>query len=161
MSAAHDAAKPYYYIPQPSRWPITGSVALLLMALGAALWMNSVGAGRWVLLAGFLVLIYMMFGWFGTVIGESEHRLYNKRVDTSFRWSMSWFIFSEVMFFAAFFGALFYIRSIVVPGLGADITGKYVWPGYVGTWPTVGPYWNTVFQYGPTVGHWPTYPGQA
>jgi cytochrome c oxidase subunit 3 len=58
---------------------------------------------------------------------------------------MSWFIFSEVMFFAAFFGALFYIRSIVIPGLGTDVTGRYVWPGYVGTWPTVGPYWNTVF----------------
>src|SRR5947209_359970 len=86
-----------------------------------------------------------MQGWFRQAIGESEGGLYGDRVDTSFRWSMSWFIFSEVMFFAAFFGALFYIRSIVVPGLGSDITGRYLWPGYVGTWPTVGPYWNTVF----------------
>jgi cytochrome c oxidase subunit III len=146
MSAAHDAAKPYYYIPQPSRWPITGSVALLLMALGAALWMNSVGAGRWVLLAGFLVLIYMMFGWFGTVIGESEHRLYNKRVDTSFRWSMSWFIFSEVMFFGAFFGALFYVRAISVPDLATAESTQLLWPGFAAGWPTDGPYLRDPFS---------------
>ena len=70
----------------------------------------------------------MLFGWFGTVIGESEHRLYNKKVDTSFRWGMSWFIFSEVMFFAAFFGALFYIRNLSVPGLGDALTGRVLWP---------------------------------
>jgi cytochrome c oxidase subunit 3 len=137
--------KPYYFIPQPSAWPINGSLALLLMAFGAALWFNAYAPGPWVVLAGFLVLLRMLFGWFGTVIRESEQHLYNKKVDTSFRWSMSWFIFSEVMFFGAFFGALFYIRNIVVPDLGSDITGRYVWPGYVGQWPTVGPYWNTVF----------------
>ena len=145
MSAAAPGAKPYYFIPQPSHWPITGSLALLLLALGAAFWINSLPVVPWLVGVGFLVLIVMMVGWFGRVIDESEHRLYNKKVDSSFRWSMSWFIFSEVMFFAAFFGALFYIRSIVVPGLGSDITGRYVWPGYVGQWPTVGPYWNTVF----------------
>ena len=61
----------------------------------------------------------MLFGWFGTVIGESEGRLYNQQVDLSFRWGMSWFIFSEVMFFAAFFGALFYMRILSVPDLGS------------------------------------------
>jgi cytochrome c oxidase subunit 3 len=144
-TSATPAAGPYYYVPQPSTWPIKGSAALFLMGLGAALWFNAYPAGPWLVLAGAGFMLWMLFGWFGTVIRESEQRLYNRKVDTSFRWSMSWFIFSEVMFFAAFFGALFYIRSIVVPGLGADITGRYVWPGYVGTWPTVGPYWNTVF----------------
>ena len=70
------------------------------------------------MLAGFCVLVTMMLGWFGTVVGESEERLYNRRVDLSFRWGMSWFIFSEVMFFAAFFGALFYVRNLSVPDLG-------------------------------------------
>jgi cytochrome c oxidase subunit 3 len=73
------------------------------------------------------VLLFMLFGWFGTVIGESEGLLYNKKVDLSFRWAMSWFIFSEVMFFAAFFGALFYIRNLSVPDLGS-IASKLVWP---------------------------------
>src|SRR5689334_20338039 len=140
MSAAQPGTKPYYYIPQPSHWAITGSCALLLMALGAAFWMNHLAAGPYILFTGIAVLIFMMFGWFGTVIGESEHRLYNKRVDTSFRWSMSWFIFSEVMFFAAFFGALFYVRNISVPDLGSELTGRLLWPNYAPQWPTVGPY---------------------
>jgi len=140
MSAAQPGAKPYYFIPQPSHWPITGSCALLLMALGAAFWMNHIAVGPWLLLAGVCVLIFMMFGWFGTVIGESEHRLYNKRFDASFRWSMSWFIFSEVMFFAAFFGALFYIRNISVPELGGLTSKQFIWPDFVAGWPSVGPY---------------------
>src|SRR5262249_43259888 len=112
---------------------------LLLLGMGAALWMNSVGAGPWLVLAGFGVLMVMLFGWFGTVIHESEKRLYNHKVDLSFRWSMSWFIFSEVMFFAAFFGALFYLRSVSVPDLGSP-SSKLLWPDYIGVWPTVGPY---------------------
>ncbi len=116
MTAAADGTKPYYYVPQPSHWPITGSFALLLMGSGAAFWFNGYPAGPWMVATGFCVLLFMLFGWFGTVIGESEGRLYNKKVDLSFRWGMSWFIFSEVMFFAAFFGALFYIRNLSVPG---------------------------------------------
>jgi cytochrome c oxidase subunit 3 len=139
MSAAESAAKPYYYVPQPSHWPITGSFALLLMGSGAAFWMNGVAAGPWMLLAGFCVLLVMLFGWFGAVIGESEGHQYNKKVDLSFRWSMSWFIFSEVMFFAAFFGALFYVRNLSVPDLGS-LQAKLLWPDYTAAWPTVGPY---------------------
>ncbi len=138
------AAKPYYFVPQPSHWPVVGSVALLLMGMGAAFWFNSVAAGPWMVLAGFCVLLVMMFGWFGKVIGESESRQYNKKVDASFRWSMSWFIFSEVMFFAAFFGALFYIRNLSVPDLGS-LNSKLIWPGYTSGWPTVGPYFKELF----------------
>jgi cytochrome c oxidase subunit 3 len=147
MSAAvTPGSKPYYFIPQPSHWPITGSCALLLLALGATFWINGLGVGPWLVAAGFAVLIFMLFGWFGTVIGESEHRLYNQKVDTSFRWSMSWFIFSEVMFFAAFFGALFYIRALSVPGLGDAMTGRILWPEYASQWPTVGPYFKEHFS---------------
>src|SRR5687768_13062456 len=100
-----------YYIPEPSHWPIFGSVALLLMAIGTTLLINGVSrAGLIVLGIGFAFLLVMLFGWFGTVIRESEGGKYSKQVDISFRWSMSWFIFSEVMFFAAFFGALFWMR---------------------------------------------------
>jgi len=139
MSAAQHSAKPYYFVPQPSHWPITGSVALLLMGMGAAFWFNNVAPGPWMVLAGFCVLLVMLFGWFGTVIGESEALQYNKKVDLSFRWGMSWFIFSEVMFFAAFFGALFYIRNLSVPDLGS-LSSKLLWPDYSAAWPTVGPY---------------------
>ncbi len=144
-TAATPGSKPHYFVPQPSHWPITGSCALLLLALGATCWVNGIAIFPWLLGAGFLVLLVMLFGWFGTVIGESEHRLYNKKVDKSFRWGMSWFIFSEVMFFAAFFGALFYIRNLSVPGLGDALTGSVLWPDYASQWPTVGPYFKQQF----------------
>ncbi len=139
MSAAHDGAKPYYFVPQPSHWPFIGSLALLLMGMGAAFWFNNVTAGPWMVAAGFCVLLVMLFGWFGAVIGESEGHRYNKKVDLSFRWSMSWFIFSEVMFFGAFFGALFYVRNMSVPDLGS-LGSKLLWPDYTAAWPTIGPY---------------------
>ncbi|MBS0319248.1 MAG: cytochrome c oxidase subunit 3 [Proteobacteria bacterium] len=143
-SATTPGTAPAYYIPQPSHWPILGSFALLMMAMGTVAWINSIAFGPWLLLAGFCVLLVMLFGWFGTVIGESEHRMYSKRVDMSFRWSMSWFIFSEVMFFAAFFGALFYIRNLSVPDLGS-LGSKILWPDYASAWPTEGPYLNSPF----------------
>jgi cytochrome c oxidase subunit 3 len=128
-----------YYLPQPSLWPIIGSVALLLMAVGGVMTMREIDHGGWVLLTGLAVLLYMMFGWFGEVIRDSEAGRYNKQVDSSFRWSMSWFIFSEVMFFAAFFGALFYTRVLSVPWLGEGDTMQQLWPNFHATWPTAGP----------------------
>jgi cytochrome c oxidase subunit 3 len=117
-----------------------GSCALLLMAIGAVLWMNGIAPGPWVMLAGMAVLVYMMFGWFGTVIRESEGGSFNKQVDVSFRWGMSWFIFSEVMFFAAFFGALFYMRVLSVPWLGSGDTMQQLWPDFSAqNWPISGP----------------------
>jgi cytochrome c oxidase subunit 3 len=135
MQQAHSS----YYIPQPSTWPIIGATALLFMGFGAALTMNDLGAGPWLLLVGFAILVYLLFGWFGQVAGESEKGTYNAQVDLSFRWGMSWFIFSEVMFFAAFFGALFYMRIMAVPDLGHGASGEFLWPGFTPKWPVSGP----------------------
>lgn len=123
-----------YFVPQPSKWPLVGSLALFLMGMGAAFAMNGMFPGKILLISGFAVLIYLFFGWFGQVIGESESGAYGKQVDMSFRWSMGWFIFSEVMFFAAFFGALYYVRAISVPELGS-IDFKLIWPEFVPSWP--------------------------
>lgn len=128
-----------YFLPQPSLWPIIGSVALFLMAVGGVMTIRDVDPGVWVLLAGVAVLVFMMIGWFGEVIRDSEAGRFNKQVDSSFRWSMSWFIFSEVMFFAAFFGALFYTRVLSVPWLGESDTMEQLWPAFKPTWPTAGP----------------------
>ena len=129
-----------YYFAPPSKWPLVGSVALLFFASGGAMAMNHIQPYGWTSMAiGFAILVYMLFGWFGQVISESESGLYNSQVDTSFRWSMSWFIFSEVMFFAAFFGALYYARVFSVPWL-ADQENALLWEGYSAAWPTVGPY---------------------
>jgi cytochrome c oxidase subunit III len=126
-----------YYFAPPSHWPVVGSLALFFMAIGGVLLMNSHGEGWLPFAIGFFILVYMLFGWFGQVIRESEGGLFN--VDMSFRWAMSWFIFSEVMFFAAFFGALFYARVYSLPWLG-DLDNKLLWPQFSAAWPSAGPY---------------------
>jgi cytochrome c oxidase subunit III len=128
-----------YYVPEPSTWPIFGSFALLSMAMGAASWFNGAGVGKYFVFLGLLVLFYMLAGWFSTVAHESEGGRYNKQVDTAFRWGMGWFIFSEVMFFGAFFGALFYMRVISVPDLGSLESQALIWPGFKPAWPVSGP----------------------
>jgi cytochrome c oxidase subunit 3 len=139
--STHDAGK--YYIPHGSKWPIVGSVALFVTMLGVASWLNGVEMGPWVLVVGLLAVFYMFFGWFGTVISESQAGMYNDGVDKSFRMGMMWFIFSEVMFFAAFFGTLYYARQLSVPWLGGEgtkfLTNIFLWKDYVPSWPTNGP----------------------
>lgn len=132
-----------YYLPTPSWWPVVGSVALLTLAGGFVLVLQQIHAGAYVMGAGALILVSMLFGWFGTVIRESVAGRFNRQVDVSFRWGMSWFIFSEVMFFAALFGALFYARNLAVPWLGQT---QLLWPGYAATWPTAGPGIKDVFS---------------
>lgn len=125
-----------YFVPEPSRYPIFGSIALLLMATGAVFWMNKVASGPLILALGFATLVYMLFGWFGQVIRESEGGSYGSNVDVSFRWSMGWFIFSEVMFFAGFFGALFYVRVIALPDLSSLDHQQFLWGSFSAQWPT-------------------------
>lgn len=132
MASAHGS----YYLPNPSAWPVITSAGLFSLALGTVLTINHIGHGPWLMLLGVAIIIFMMFRWFGQVIGESEGGVYNEQVDRSFRWGMAWFIFSEVMFFAAFFGALFYVRMFAVDWLGSN---DVLWPGYDAAWPTAGP----------------------
>ncbi|MBU6436069.1 MAG: cytochrome c oxidase subunit 3 [Betaproteobacteria bacterium] len=136
MSASTQNA-PYYFVPSPSKYPVWAASGLLSMAAGGGAWVNGYGFGKWLVLAGLLWLLFTLFNWFGTAISESEGGLYGKRIDTSFRWSMSWFIFSEVMFFGAFFGALYWARVHSVPNLG-DFDNKILWPDFRGVWPTAG-----------------------
>jgi cytochrome c oxidase subunit 3 len=128
--------KDSYYLPTPSHWPIVGSLALLVMASGVVMMVNKISMGGMTLLAGLAILLFMMYGWFGEVIRESESGKYNKQVDKSFRLGMGWFIVSEVFFFAAFFGALFYARILSVPWLGSGDTMAQLWPNFVASWPT-------------------------
>ena len=114
-SAINDTS---YYIPEPSKWPAVGSIAMIFTMFGAAGIVNDIDYSGISLIIGLAILTYMFFGWFGQVAKESETGQYGQKVDSSFRWSMGWFIFSEVMFFAAFFGALFYARVISMPWLG-------------------------------------------
>jgi cytochrome c oxidase subunit 3 len=112
--------------------------ALLVTMAGASGWVNGYSFGKPLNIIGILSALTVLYFWFGEAIAESEGGLYNARIDTSYRWSMSWFIFSEVMFFGAFFGALFYARSISMPWL-ADLDHKFLWPDFAANWGNTGP----------------------
>ena len=133
-----------YYVPDQSKWPIIATIALLVTFYGLGSWFNDLKAARdssngpLIFFVGALLIAYMMFGWFGAVVKESRAGLYSAQMDRSFRWGMSWFIFSEVMFFLAFFGALFYIRYWAGPwlaGEGDKGISNMLWPNFEYTWP--------------------------
>lgn len=137
-SATHSgSAAPYYFVPPPSAWPVLTSIGMLMLVFGGAQWINGVSWGRWLVLGGFVWWAVILFRWFGQAIGESEGGLYSPRIDVSFRWSMSWFIFSEVMFFGAFFGALFWSRTYSIPVLG-NLDHAILWPDFKAIWPSAG-----------------------
>ena len=138
--ATHD----HYYVPAQSKWPIIATVGLLVTVWGLATWFNDLKAtrpefhGPLIFFVGSLLVAYMMAGWFGAVIKESRAGLYSPQLDRSFRWGMTWFIFSEVMFFAAFFGALFYVRHFSGPWLGGEGSkglAHMLWPNFQFAWP--------------------------
>lgn len=138
--ATHD----HYYVPAQSKWPIIATVGLLVTVWGLATWFNDLKAtrpeshGPLIFFVGSLLVAYMMVGWFGAVIKGSRAGLYSPQLDRSFRWGMTWFIFSEVMFFAAFFGALFYVRHFSGPWLGGEgskALAHMLWPNFQFAWP--------------------------
>ncbi|MDP3817058.1 cytochrome c oxidase subunit 3 [Pseudomonas sp.] len=133
-----------YYVPAQSKWPIIATLGMLFTVYGVGTWFNDMKAeradsnGPLIFFVGGLFLAYMLFGWFGNVIKESRSGMYSQQMDRSFRWGMSWFIFSEVMFFAAFFGVLFYVRTWAGPWLGGEGDkgiANMLWPGFEYTWP--------------------------
>ncbi|NYT52642.1 MAG: cytochrome c oxidase subunit 3 [Candidatus Vesicomyosocius endoextente] len=126
-----------YYVPSATYWPIIGSIGVTTLFVGFANQMHGASWGASIMALGFSILVFMMFGWFGQVVNESTSGMYNTQVDRSFRWGMSWFIFSEVMFFAVFFGVLFYARQLSVPWLGGSGNNHFtpdLWNGFSSTW---------------------------
>jgi cytochrome c oxidase subunit 3 len=111
--------------------------------VGVSNWLNGTQAGFWIMMAGVAIVVFMLAGWFSRVIAENQAGRFNRQVDTSFRMGMFWFIFSEVMFFSAFFGALFYARNMAIPWLGGSsnnfFTNLFLWNAYESTWPSSGP----------------------
>jgi cytochrome c oxidase subunit 3 len=134
-SAKLNSAAPHYFIPEPSHFPVLLSAGLFFVITGAAQWVNGHSWGSYMTLFGFAFWAFVLQGWFRQAISESQGGLYSDRIDVSFRWSMSWFIFSEVMFFGAFFGALYWARMHAVPNLGS-IDNAILWPDFKAVWPS-------------------------
>lgn len=133
-----------YYVPDKSRLPIAMAIGLAVTVFGAGTMMNDMTAGvedssaHWIMFAGFLIIAATMYTWFAKVIAENHGGLYSPQLNRSFVWGMGWFIFSEVMFFAAFFGALYYVRNFAVPWLGGEgdkAVTAMLWPEFQAAWP--------------------------
>ncbi len=158
MSSAAHGSTPYYFVPGPSRHPAMAALGLFFVILGAGQWVNGAGWGAYSLAFGLVFWLTVLYQWFSEAMRESEGGMYGRKIDMSYRWSMSWFIFSEVMFFGAFFTALWWARAHSVPTLGG-LENALLWPDFKAVWPsmaagvtaspagiiepfsTVGPFW--------------------
>jgi cytochrome c oxidase subunit 3 len=159
-AATQNGRAPHYYVPGESSHPVMAAIGLFFVILGASQWINGAQWGMWCLFVGLIWWLVVLYRWFGDAIRESEGGLYGRKIDLSYRWSMSWFIFSEVMFFGAFFTALWWARVHSVPTLADLDNASLIWPGFQGIWPgshapgvtaspagtvepfqTVGPFW--------------------
>jgi cytochrome c oxidase subunit III len=136
MSNSHSGATPYYFVPHESRHPAMAALGLFFVILGASQWVNGADWGKYSLFFGLAFWLWVLYNWFGEAISESENGMYGHKIDLSFRWSMSWFIFSEVMFFGAFFSALWWVRTHSVPELG-NLNNAILWPDFKAVWPSV------------------------
>lgn len=146
----------HYYVPEESAWPIKTSLGLVLVFFGIASILQNHVYGHYIFGLGALLLAWTMFGWFSEVVKESTTGLHNKQMDRSYRWGMIWFIFSEVMFFGAFFAVLFYASQLVVPWLSSGETQQQLWPNFQHQWPLLQNPDPKLFQ-GPdhAMGWWP------
>ena len=137
--SSHDT----YYIPHKATWPVMATAGLMMFLAGFANYLNHSSIGSPMMMIGFAIFIVMVAGWFTLQATESESGMYSTQVGISFRMGMMWFIFSEVMFFAVFFGALWYTRNLSVPWLGGEgigaATKELLWPEFEAHWPTNGP----------------------
>jgi cytochrome c oxidase subunit 3 len=136
MSSTTHGTTPYYFVPGPSRHPIMAAIGLFFVILGAGQWINGYQWGAYSLAFGLLWWWGVLYQWFRDAIGESEGGQYSHRIDLSYRWSMSWFIFSEVMFFGAFFTALWWARMHALPALGS-LDNALLWPDFKAVWPSM------------------------
>ncbi len=132
-----------YYIPSKATWPVLATAGLVILLAGFANYLNGSSIGPTMMIVGFVVFILMLTGWFALQASESESGMYSTCVGISYRMGMMWFIFSEVMFFAVFFGTLWYTRNLSVPWLGGEgigaATKELLWPSFDAVWPTNGP----------------------
>jgi cytochrome c oxidase subunit III len=136
MSSQAHGTTPYYFVPNPSRHPAMAALGLFFVILGAGQWVNGADWGKYSLMLGMVIWLGVLFQWFSQAVSESEGGQYGHKIDLSFRWSMSWFIFSEVMFFGAFFTALWWARMHSVPELGG-LESAILWPDFKAVWPSV------------------------
>lgn len=100
-----------YHLVNPSAWPLIGSMAVLVLAVGAITYMKGLfGLPQgypWIMVAGFAMVIWVMIGWWREVIKEGRTGDHTPVVEIGLKYGMILFIVSEVMFFGAWFWSFF------------------------------------------------------
>lgn len=136
-----------YYVPDKSKMAVFATIGLILSIYGAASIMNDMTFGdpakstnSWsIFLIGLFFFIATLFAWFRQAIRENIAGMNSAQMKKSYVLGMFWFIFSEVMFFFAFFGVLFYVRTLSGPWLGGEGDGGrmngLLWEGFEFAWP--------------------------
>ncbi len=145
MANSSEVDNSTYYVPEQGWYPVFLAFGLMLLVTGLAGALNEIkaeGQASWTQsIIGLVIVSMVLYSWFAKVVSENAAGLNNADVNRSYVWGMGWFIFSEVMFFAAFFGALYYVRAISLPWLGGEgekgIIGDYLYPAFQSTWPIV------------------------
>jgi len=108
---AHGDVKHDYHLVNPSPYPLVGSIAATVMALGGVTWMKGLfglpAHTSWLFFAGLAGVIYTMIGWWSDVVKEGNQGDHTPVVSIGLRYGMILFIASEVMFFVAWFWVFF------------------------------------------------------
>jgi len=147
MSSEASSAHSTYYVPESSKMAVFATIGLVLSVFGGATVLNDmtfhggdIKGSSWAIMNfGLLVFLATLFFWFRMAVQENLAGLNSPQLKKSYVLGMYWFIFSEVMFFAAFFGALFYVRTLAGPWLAGEGEGgrmnHLLWEGFEYTWP--------------------------
>lgn len=150
MADQSPASYQRYYVPEKSYWPLIGTIGLTTALIGGVGILHDQWYGKYLFFTGALIMAGMLYGWFHHIIEEDRQGLYSPQMDRTFRWGMVWFIFSEVMFFLAFFGVLFYVRHYVIYWLADEGSKLHVHDAYADIWPHFKAVWPLLVNPNPT-----------
>jgi len=113
-----------YHILNPSLWPLIGALFGFIMLFGAVLFFHD--KGPYLLLIGFVGVIYVMYGWWAETVAENKEGDHTPVVLIGLRYGFILFIMSEVMFFLAWFWTFFKHAMYPMGEMSPIVDG--VWP---------------------------------
>jgi cytochrome c oxidase subunit 3 len=98
-----------FHLVDPSPWPLIAAFSALMLTFGGVMYMHGYNCGNSLCIAGFVMILYVMFMWWRDIIREGTYEgQHTKIVQKGLRMGMILFIVSEIMFFFAFFWAFFH-----------------------------------------------------
>jgi len=112
-----------FHLVDPSPWPLLGAFGALMATFGGVLTMHGYNGGKALFYLGIFTIIYTMYVWWRDIVREGTYEgQHTKAVQSGLRMGVLFFIFSEVMFFVAFFWGFFHSSLNPSPFIGG------VWP---------------------------------